>query len=360
MSERSDRAWMEVDLTALVRNAKTAGARAHVPIIPMIKADAYGLGAEEVAMALESVNPFAYGIATVAEGRELRDAGIERRIIVFTPLLRDEYAEARELGLIPTLGFAEEITEWTKEAGEWHLSIDTGMSRAGVPWREVGALRDLLAEHIPDGAFTHFHSPELDNGSMDEQEQRFRDAVASLPVQPILLHTDASAAIVRHGKSEWDAIRPGVFLYGVGSGAGPELDPEPVVHVRARIVETRWVEKGDSVSYDATWQAPSRKRIATIPMGYADGYPRALSNRAYGLTRGKRAPITGLVTMDMIMLDVTDTQSEVGDIVTMIGRGENGETIGLGELGQLAGMSYYEILTGLRGRLDRYYTGAPE
>jgi alanine racemase len=326
----------------------------------MIKADAYGLGAQQVAMALESVNPLGYGVATISEGRELRDAGIERPIIVFTPLLVDEYDDARELNLTPTLGFPEEIREWTKEPGDWHLSIDTGMSRAGAPWREVASLREILAEHIPDGAFTHFHSAELDDKSMDEQEQRFRDAVAALPVQPMLLHTDASAAIVRHGRSEWDAIRPGVFLYGVGSGAGPELDPEPVVHVRARIVETRWVEKGDSVSYDATWHAPSRRKIATIPMGYADGYPRALSNRAYGLTRGGRAPIAGLVTMDMIMLDVTDTQSEVGDVVTMIGRGENGETIGLAQLGELAGMSYYEILTGLRGRLDRYYSGANE
>ena len=357
MHQRLDRAWMEVDLDAVVRNARATQKRAGVPIIPMVKADAYGLGAERVALALEVLQPRAYGIATVTEGRELREAGIKRPIIVFTPLLRDEYAKARELSLTPILGSVDEIKEWALEGGAWELSIDTGMSRAGVQWRDIGSLREVIAQHPPEGAFTHFHSSAMEDGSIDEQEQRFREAIAALPVRPKLLHTDASAAIVRHGHSEWDAIRPGVFLYGVGSDAGPELDPEPVVHVRARIVETRWVEAGDSVSYEATWHAPSRRRIATIPIGYADGYPRALSNRASALTPDGTVPIVGVVTMDMIMLDVTDSKCDVGDVVTLVGTGEDGGRIDLAELASLAGMSYYELLTGLRGRLDRYYSG---
>lgn len=361
MVHRLDRAWMDVDLGALVRNARTSQSRAGVPLIPMIKADAYGLGAEPVAKALESLEPYAYGIATVAEGRALRRAGITRPLIVFTPLLADEYATARELALTPTLGSTEEITRWCEDddgATGWQLSIDTGMSRAGVPWRETGGLRALLEQYPPAGAFTHFHSAELDDGSMAEQEQRFRDAVATLPARPPWLHTDASAAIVRHGRSEWDAIRPGVFLYGVGSEAGPELDPEPVVHVHARIVETRWIEPGDTVSYDATYEVETRRRIATIPMGYADGYPRVLGNRGSALTSDAVVPVVGLVTMDMIMLDVTESDAQIGDEVTLIGAGENGESIGLGELGRLAEMSYYEILTGLGSRLDRYYVDA--
>jgi alanine racemase len=357
MLRRVDRAWIDVDLGALVRNARASQSRAGVPLIPMIKADAYGLGAEPVAKALESLDPYAYGIATIAEGRALRRAGITRPVIVFTPLLADEYPAARDLALSPTLGSAEEISGWCADGavGGWQLSIDTGMSRAGVPWRDASKLREVLEKHPPDGAFTHFHSAELDDGSMDEQDERFREALATLPARPKWVHTDASAAIVRHGPSEWDAIRPGVFLYGVGSEAGPELDPEPVVHVRARIVETRWIEPGDTVSYDATYKAESRRRIATIPMGYADGYPRALSNRGTALTSDRVIPIVGLVTMDMIMLDVTESDADVGDVVTVTGVGENGESIGLGELGRLAEMSYYEILTGLGSRLDRYY-----
>jgi alanine racemase len=358
MRHRLDRAWMDVDLGAVVRNARTSQSRAGVPLIPMIKADAYGIGADRVAKALESLDPYAYGIATIAEGRALRRAGITRPLIVFTPLLTEEYPAARELALTPTLGSAEEIESWCARDGGangWQLSIDTGMSRAGIPWRETGALSAVLEQCPPTGAFTHFHSPELDNGSMAEQEQRFREAIATLPARPRWLHTDASAAIVRHGRSEWDAIRPGIFLYGVGSAAGPDADPEPVVHVRARIVETRWIEPGDTVSYDATYKAESRRRIATIPMGYADGYPRALSNRGSALTPRGAVPIVGLVTMDMIMLDVTESDCQIGDEVTLIGSGANGQSIGIGELARLAEMSHYELMTGLRSRLERYY-----
>jgi len=357
MNRRPDRAWLEVDLTALVNNARAVQLWSGATLIPMVKADAYGLGAAAVVRSLDALDPYAYGIATIGEGRALRQAGIRARLIVFTPLLADEYADARELELTPTLGSAGEIESWARLGGAWHLSIDTGMSRAGVPWRDVGALRDLLADHAPEGAFTHFHSAELDDGSMEEQEQCFRDAVESLPARPQMLHAEASAAIVRHGRSEWDAIRPGIFLYGVATVPGAGLKPEPVIHVRARIVETRWIEVGDSVSYDATYRAPSRRRIATIPMGYADGYPRALSSRASALASSGPVPITGLVTMDMTMLDVTESACAVGDVVTFIGVGEGHDSIGIEDLAAISGISPYEIMTGLGTRLNRYYEG---
>lgn len=358
MRPRLDRAWMEVELDAIVRNARAARSRAGVPLIPMVKADAYGLGAVAVARALEAVEPYGFGIATVEEGRALRGAGITRPVIVFSPLLFDEYPAAHELQLTPGLGTAAEIAHWCLDGGSWQLSIDTGMSRAGVPWREVSTLTEILKKHPPAGAFTHFHSAELNDGSMDEQERRFKTALAALPARPPLVHTDASAAIERHGKSEWDAIRPGMFLYGVHSGEGSLIHPEPAIHVRARVVETRWIEPGDTVSYDATWRASSRRRIATIPMGYADGYPRILGNRASALTRTGAVPVVGLVTMDMIMLDVTDADCNVGDEVTLIGTGESGREIPVTELARLAEMSAYEILTGLHSRLSRHYSGA--
>ena len=212
--------------------------------------------------------------------------------------------------------------------------------------------------HPPQGAFTHFHSPALNDGSMDIQEERFRSAIATLPVRPHILHTDSSAAICRRGASQWDAIRPGIFMYGVGSGELAGIEPDPVVHVRARIAEIRAVESGDTVSYDATWTADGRRHIATIPLGYADGYPRALSNIGRGIVRNRFVPIAGRVTMDMIMLDVTDTGAEVGDIVTMIGSvQEFPERLDVGIVAGEARMSPYELLTGLRGRLRRIYRG---
>lgn len=349
---------MEVDLSALARNAAALRDRAGVPIIPMIKADAYGLGAEQVAHALESLSPLAYGVATVSEGQQLRDAGISRGITVFTPLLAADMDGAHAASLTPTLGSRDEIEAWKMYGSPYDLSIDTGMARAGVPWREIESVTDLVGANPPRGAFTHFHSANLGDASVSVQEDRFREAIAKLPVRPQLLHTDSSAAVVRHGKSDWDAVRLGIFMYGVGSGEGAGIEPEPVVTIKAPVVELRWVEPGDTVSYEATWTASGRSLIATVSLGYADGYPRNASEKGMGVVRGKRVFIAGRVTMDMIMLDVTDAGVEVGDIVTMIGKPDDpGAPLDVSAVSAIAGMSPYELLTGLRSRLRRTYRG---
>ncbi|HEX5578024.1 MAG TPA: alanine racemase [Gemmatimonadaceae bacterium] len=352
-----NRAWMEVDLGALVRNARALRDRAGVGIIPMIKADAYGLGAVEVAHALEALSPVAYGVATVDEGRELRVAGISRQIIVFTPLLEADFPAAHAASLTPTLGSADSIAAWSKLGGDYDLSIDTGMARAGLPWRDVPGILEVLREHPPSGAFTHFHSPNLPGPSMDEQERRFRDAIAMLPSRPRVLHTDSSAAIVRHGESQWDAVRPGIFMYGVGSGEGAALQPEHVVSVRAPIVEIRDVDAGDTVSYEATWTAPAPRRIATLSIGYADGYPRNAGGEGVAIVRGRVVPIVGRVTMDMIMIDITDNDAGIGDAATLIGGGPLDAPIDVQSVASIARMSPYELLTGLRGRMRRIYKG---
>ena len=351
------RAWMEVDLGALVRNAAVLGKRAGVPLIPMIKADAYGLGARPVAHALEHLSPLAYGVATVDEGVELRDAGITRPIVIFTPLLREEMQAADAADLTPTLGSAEEIDAWQIYGSPYYLSIDTGMARAGIPWREVETLRDRLTRFPPAAAFTHFHSPGLDDGSMPVQLMRFDGALAMLPDRPPSIHADSSAAIVRHGPSPFNAIRPGIFMYGVGSGANAALQPDAVVFVKSRIVEIRRVEPGDTVSYDATWTARRPSLIATIALGYADGYPRGASGKGNAVVRDSVVTIAGRVTMDMTMLDVTDTGAEVGDAVTMIGSAASGTPIDVASVAAAADISPYELLTGLRGRLRRTYRG---
>src|SRR5438105_7354447 len=234
------RARIEIDLGALQRNGAAMARRAGVPLLPMIKADAYGLGAEAAVRALDRLAPWGYGIATFAEGEELRRLGVTRPIVVFTPLLEEELARARSARLTPTLGFPTEIEAWRRAGGgPWHLSIDTGMSRAGIPWREIGAVRHLVELLPPEGAFTHFHSAELDDGTLEAQEARFREAIAALPSRPPLLHTANSAAIARQQRSVWDLVRPGIFLYGVGSGRTAAIQPENVVNLRAPIVESR-------------------------------------------------------------------------------------------------------------------------
>jgi alanine racemase len=351
------RARVEIDLGALQRNGAAVARRSGVPLLPMIKADAYGLGAAAALRALDVLEPWGYGVATVREGEELRELGAARPIVVFTPLLEKDLTRARSARLTPTLGFASEIEAWRRAGGgTWHLSIDTGMSRAGIPWREIGEIRHLIELAPPEGAFTHFHSAELDDGTMDEQERRFREAVASLPSRPKLLHTANSAAIARQGRSDWDLVRPGVFLYGVSSGTRAGIQPEPVVNLRAPIVEIRDLEAGDTVSYGATLRVERAARIATLAVGYADGYPRSLSEHGSVLVGGTLAPVAGTVTMDMTMIDVTTVRCEVGDIATLIGRA--GDTVLTVErVADDAGMSPYELLTGLRSRVERVYTG---
>ena len=357
MKQTLARALVEIDLGALQRNGAAVVRRMGVPLLPMVKADAYGLGVGGALRALEPLEPWGYGVATVKEGEELRELGVSRPIVVFTPLLNADLARARTARLTPTLGFANEIEAWLQAGGgPWHVAIDTGMSRAGIPWREIDQIAQLAALAPPEGAFTHFHSAELNDGTMEAQEKLFREAISRLPSRPRLLHADNSAAIARSGRSAWDLVRPGIFLYGVGSGSTAAIQPEPVVHLRAPIVEIRKLEAGDTVSYDATLRVERAARIATLAVGYADGYPRSLSQIGSALVGGTITPIAGRVTMDMTMIDVTTVKCEVGDVVTLIGRSGN-TVLTVERVADAASMSPYELLTGLRSRVEKTYTG---
>jgi alanine racemase len=393
------RAWVEIDLCALARNGAALAARAGVPILPMVKADAYGLGAVPVVRALETVRPWGYGVATVEEGAELRAAAIERPVLVFTPLLPSDIAAARAARLVPTLGSRELIAAWgtASHGSAWHLAIDTGMGRSGVRWNAVDALADLLRAFPPAGACTHFYAADHDDDSAARQLRRFEAALAAMPVRPAVLHVESSAAIERlAARSVWTVVRPGIFLYGVasrvtradaperdteptrsaGSGAGATptgrpadrgrvLVPEPVVSLRARVVDLRTIEAGETVSYGGTFEARTPRRIATVPVGYGDGYRRAFGNVGAAILRGQRVPVVGMVTMDMTMLDVSDVDCRIGDIVTMLGpapalsSGAAPATIDLVDAAREAGVFPYELLTGLRLRLPRVYVDGP-
>ena len=354
----SPRAWVEVDLGALRRNGAALAARARVPLLAVIKADGYGLGAVRAAGALEPLEPWGFGVATVAEGEELRGAGVTRPILVLSPVLPDEYDAMRRATLRPSLGAAAAISAWIRPGGgPWHLAIDTGMNRAGISWTEVDALRELLRQAPPEGAYTHFHSADLNDDSVSEQLRRFRCALEAMPSRPRYLHAENSPAIERGEESSWDLARPGVFLYGVGGGEGAKMSPEPVAHLRARVIDLRTVSDGDTVSYGATWHARGRRRIATLGVGYADGYRRALSNRGSVLVNGQRARVAGIVTMDMTMIDVTDVPCEIGDVATLIGRDGNA-VLTVDEVAATADVLSYELLVGLKLRVPRFYVDA--
>ncbi len=249
------------------------------------------------------LDPWGFGVATVEEGRALRDAGIDRPVIVFTPV-HGRTDDVRAARLTPILARAQHIAAWRGTGGgDWQLAIDTGMSRCGVRWNAMASLAAETALSAPQGAYTHFHSAETEPASVVEQERRFEQALGALRARPRMLHVENSAALARRDRSPWTHARPGIFLYGVGSGLAVKVAPEPVVSLRARIVALRTLSAGDTVSYDATWRAGGERTIATAAIGYADGYRRSLSGRGAALLGGRRVAVAGIVTMDMTMLE---------------------------------------------------------
>jgi alanine racemase len=356
MSKSGSRAWIDVDLDALVENARTVARIAGVKLLPVVKANAYGLGAAAVARALEQVDPWGYGVATIEEGAELRTAGIRRPILVFMPTRAQLFDQYDLHQLTPALSDAGSILEWTTRGERsFHVEIDTGMGRAGVRWDEVDELGEAVDTPAFEGCYTHFHSAERNDGSAEKQLERFRAAVERLPRRPDLLHVANSAAALRGKDFAFDLVRPGIFLYGGSVGEGLE-QPKPVVGVRARVLSVRRVKKGESVSYEASWVAPRDTVIATLGIGYADGIRReaGTGKGAQVLLRGKRCPIVGLVQMDMALVETGAVEVQVGDVATIVGE-EAKQRITLNEFAAWSGQVPHEFLTGLGARLPRMY-----
>jgi len=350
----ADRTWIEVDLEALVANARTIRERAPGSrLLPIVKADAYGLGAVSVARALERVDPWGFAVATAHEGRELREAGLTRPILVMGPQT-GALALVAKHGLTPALGSVEQVGAWLELAPgrPFHVEVDTGMGRWGLPWKAFGA-ESARFRDAPgfEGVFTHFHSPGEAPASVKEQWDRFQAALATLERRPPLVHAANSAALLDFPETAGDLVRPGIFLYGGRAGSH---HPCRVVQWRARVLATRWLETGETVSYGATYRADARTCVATIAAGYADGVPRSLSNVGAALIGGRRLPIAGRVTMDFTMVAVPDRAPEVGSVATLIGS-DGAAAIDLDDFASAAGTISYEILTGLGRRVTRVY-----
>ena len=359
---RDQRAWVEVDLAAVLENARTVAQVSGTRLLPVVKANAYGVGAVAVCKALEPLQPWGYGVATVEEGAELRAAGITRPVLVFLPANARLFDAYDRHELTPALGDAGSVLEWTTRGERpFHIEIDTGMGRAGVRWDEVDELGEAVDTPALEGCYTHLHSAERNDGSAERQLERFLAAVGRLPRRPTLLHVANSAAALRGAPFALDLVRPGIFLYGGSPGDGL-AQPQPVVSVRARVLSVRRVRQGESVSYHASWQAPRDTVIATLGIGYADGIRRNAGlgeggggkAQAQVLLRGKRCPIVGVVQMDMTLVDTGVVDVEVGDVATLVGA-EGKQRIALDEFAAWSGELPHELLTGLGPRLPRVY-----
>ena len=347
-----DRAWLDVDLGAIVRNARRFQELIGAPLLPMVKADGYGLGAVPVTRALEAIGPWGYGVATHDEGARLRRAGITRPLLVFTPLEMEQVGQFRADQLRPAIGDLPALDAWlAAEAGPFHLEIDTGMSRAGFRWHDA-ALISALSERLRgasgwEGVFTHFHSADSDENATREQAERFEQVVSALDSRPPLIHIASSAAAQFGTEFGADLARPGIYLYGARAGS---LEPELVAKLCARVVGLRRLRPGDTVSYGAEAEVEADTTIATIGIGYGDGVPRALGGRGFVEINDVIVPIVGRVTMDMVMVDVEDTPVEIGDTAVLFGG-----LVSLDDQAALAGTISYELLTMLTPRVTRRY-----
>jgi alanine racemase len=354
---------------ALRRNFRriNASVGASSVILPMVKADAYGLGMESVVRALEPENPWGFGVASLEEGERLRAAGVQRPILVASPLPPGAYDRAVAASLTPSLSEIEAIDRLVAAADrvglpvDFHVEIDTGMGRSGFDWRRVEewapALKDLSADGVVwAGVYTHFHSADVDgDDSTLEQWTRLHRALEGLGDGAVgLLHGCNGAAALRYPSLAADAVRPGIFLYGGGVGEGVET-PEAVVTLHSQVTLIREVPVGTTLGYGATYRAAGEERWAALGIGYGDGFPRILGNRGRVLLRGQSAPIIGRISMDVTVVDISDVDGvRVGDTATLIGTdGQAGIT--LDEVAAQAGTISYEILTGLTGRLPRVW-----
>jgi alanine racemase len=352
----TSRAWVDIDLAALVANARTVAATSGSRLLPMVKANGYGLGAVEVARALESLEPWGFGVASAEEAAELRAAGITRPVLVVTPLVPQWIERYLQLDLRPAIGDPLALQAWTTRTERpFHVEVDTGMSRAGIRWDDRAAL-DAVRGGVGnasgwEGVFTHFLAAESDADTTVRQWDRFQEVVESLPHRPPLVHAANSAAALRGRVFAADLVRPGIFLYG---GAAGRPEPRPVAALRGRVVALRSIAAGDTVGYGASWRADRRSLIATISLGYADGFPRSTPGEGSVAARvlevnGKLATVVGRVTMDMCMA-VVERDVTIGDVATVFGG-----LVTLDHQASAAGTISYELLTRLGPRLARRY-----
>ena len=369
-----NRVYATVNLDAVADNMKEMAGNlpSGTGMIGVVKADGYGHGSVPVAMA---VDPYVRGfaVATVEEGVILRRHGIGKMILVLGVTHPDQYGELIRYQIRPTvftLRQAERLSELACREGvraKLHLAVDTGMSRIGMEPDEASAEMVLSMSRLPgieiEGMFTHFaRADERDKESARAQLAaylNFSELLKSRGIEIPLKHCSNSAGIVEGLPSNsLDLVRAGISIYGLYPS--DEVDREtvhltPVMELKSRISYIKTIRPGTPVSYGGTFVARRPTRIATIPVGYGDGYPRSLSSRGSVLIRGRRAPILGRVCMDQFMVDVTDIpEAEEEDEVTLIGR-DGGDQISVEELARLGGGFHYELICELGKRVPRVY-----
>ena len=367
------RAVINLDAILYNMNSMHQNISENTKIMAVIKADGYGHGAAEVAECIEHLDYLAgYAVATVEEGLILRNHGIKKPILILGYAFPDQYDELIAADMRPTVFTREMAQELSQAAGEMgvdcpiHFAVDTGMSRIGYQVTEEAADEMAQIARLPhimvEGIFTHFaRADEAYKTSAEEQLALFEKMISMLEERGIeipIKHCSNSAGIVELKEANMDMGRAGITLYGLWPSEEVRrdiIDLKPALSLITHVAYVKDLEAGRAISYGGTYVTKRPSRIATIPVGYADGYARGLSNKGAVLIHGKRAPICGRVCMDQFMVDVTDIpEVKMGDEVILIGSAGE-ETITMEEVGELSGRFNYEFVCNLGKRIPRVF-----
>ena len=375
-------AWVEVNLAALRRNTTAFRRRLErgVELMCVVKADAYGHGAVPCIKVMHSAGASQFAVATVAEGVALREAGVEWPILVLSEPPVDCVRTLVEHDLMPSVYTADfalalgEAAAAENRVARYHLAVDTGMTRIGVRRSDAVELRRTIDFHRGlecAGTFTHFAPADVpDDWDFALQLNRFRETVEALRgagLETGLVHCDNTPGTIMHPECHFDMCRVGIGLYGLHPAdvTRPRIDLEPVMSVRGRVVRALYPNVGDGVGYGLTYRVPKQNiQIATVPIGYADGLARELSNNMDVLVNGFRCRQVGNICMDQFMfaVDVNSARSyrpnrpvEYGDVVTLIGE-DGDEHIYVEEMATRRNTINYEVVCDFGMRLEKIYT----
>ncbi len=369
------RIYAAVNLDAVLYNLENMkkNISENTKIIAVLKADGYGHGAVPIAREIQSL-PYIWGIAvaTVEEGMELRNAGIQKPILILGYTYEEDYDTIVREDFRPAVfkkSMAQKLSQAAVKAGKpvnIHIKIDTGMTRIGYRDPKTDVPEILEISRLPgiriEGLFTHFaRADETDSAPAYRQLEKYGEFLKKLETAGLsipLKHCSNSAGIIRIPEANLDAVRAGVILYGMYPSDEVEKEPvplKPAMEIKSHIAYIKTVEPGTQVSYGGTYTTQRPTRIATIPVGYADGYARGLSNRGSVLIHGRRAPILGRVCMDQFMVDVTEIpEAKELDEATLLGK-DGEDCITMEELGDLSGRFNYEFACCISKRVPRIY-----
>lgn len=365
-------AWLEINLKALEYNYKNIKdiIKNETKIAAVVKADAYGHGAVKIAHKLADLGTDFFCVGNPDEGLELRKAGIKKPILVLAEVLNSQYEDIAAANLIQAVGSWRSISALNKFAEKnnskikVHLKIDTGMGRTGIsPSQLINVYKKTknLDNIIITGVFSHFaRADEKSKNFSIKQLKLFKQILSKIKKSGFILplaHIANSAAVVDFKQSNLDLIRPGIILYGLApsSNLNKKIDLKPLLSFKTKVVDLWELPAGSPISYGSSYKTKKREKLAVLPVGYKDGYPRLLSNKGEVLIKGKRAPIRGKVCMGQTIVSVDHLNDlEIGEEVVLIGSQKN-EEIKVDEIAQIAGTINYEIICNLSQSLKKLY-----